>query len=365
MTPLPYPTSLDDVVVKIEASIGNPNLGEKISVVLKNGPRAFRIATLYQIVHPETNTHHHWCLKISSVDRTKSKGWTFKPDKSVSLDDDGSRELDVLADLIQRTRSGDFTDRSGEYRLVPAREVDGIKALLRASKGADSGQRMRIVRAVLDNLDVSTVPPAEWSSIFAEGSEDVRRMIAVSARLADYRKVRDELAALVGAEGVGETKLQNLLSDNPWLFGSEYSELLPRRNWTRDQNLDFMLRRTADDYLEIVEIKTPFAQPLFRHDRSHNSYAPCAQLADAIGQVIRYVEETERDRDSIIAHDSCDPLKIRARIIIGRDGDANQRIALREFNGHLHRIEVLTFDQLLRIADRVLSLFEEKLAAKA
>ena len=189
-------------------------------------------------------------------------------------------------------------------------------------------------------------------------------MIAVSARLADYRKVRDELAVLVAADNAGESRLQRLLSDNPWLFGSEYSELLSRRNWTRDQNLDFMLRRTADDYLEIVEIKTPFVQPLFRHDRSHNSYAPCAQLADAIGQVIRYVEETERDRDSIIAHDDCDPLKIRARIIIGRDGDANQRTALREFNGHLHRIEVLTFDQLLRIADRVLSLFEEKLAGR-
>lgn len=57
-------------------------------------------------------------------------------------------------------------------------------------------------------------------------------------------------------------------------------------------------------------------------------------------------------------------MKIRARVIIGRDGDDGQQIALREFNAHLHRIEVLTFDQLLRIADRVLSVFEDKLSGR-
>jgi hypothetical protein len=48
-------------------------------------------------------------------------------------------------------------------------------------------------------------------------------------------------------------------------------------------------------------------------------------------------------------------------VIIGRDGEVDQQKAHRNFNGHLHRIEVLTFDQLLRIADRVLSVFEDKL----
>ena len=120
-----------------------------------------------------------------------------------------------------------------------------------------------VVRAVLDNLDVNSVPAAEWLKVFAEGNDAVRRTIAVSARLAEYRKVRGQLEGLI-CEGdeVAEGKLQRLLADNPWLFGSEYSELLSRRNWTRDQKLDFMLRRTADDYLEIIEIKTPFKQPV-------------------------------------------------------------------------------------------------------
>lgn len=72
---------------------------------------------------------------------------------------------------------------------------------------------------------------------------------------------------------------------------------------------------------------------------------------------MRYIEEVERHRDHIIAQDEADTLKIRARAIVGRDGTTEQQATLRNFNAHLHRIEVITFDQLLRIAERVLSVF--------
>jgi antiviral defense system Shedu protein SduA len=358
---LPYETSPDEVILRIEAKLRNPNVGRVVSTVLKDGPRAYRLATLYQIINPSTRDHHHWCLKINSFDRSKKSGWSFKPTHSVSMDDDGSQELAHLAELIQAANAGQLGEPTGDYHLVPAAQLDSIKALLRFAKRADSEQRMRVVRALLESLDVTSVPPAEWQNIFDAGSAGVRRTIAVSARLAEYRRVRDQLAALVASADVAEGDLQRVLKDNPWLFGSEYSELLSRRNWTRDDRLDFMLRRTADDYLEIIEIKTPFLQPLFRYDPSHDSYAPSAPLSAALGQVVRYIDEVERQRDSIAAKDGCDPIKIRARIIIGKDGDAKQQAALRGFNGHLHRIEVLTFDQLLRIADRVLSVFEDKL----
>ena len=39
-------------------------------------------------------------------------------------------------------------------------------------------------------------------------------------------------------------------------------------------------------------------------------------------------------------------------MIIGRDGNLRRQEALRNLNSHLHRIEVLTFDQLPRIAGR-------------
>jgi hypothetical protein len=119
-----------------------------------------------------------------------------------------------------------------------------------------------------------------------------------------------------------------------------------------------MLRRTVDDFLEIIEIKTPFAEPLFVYDNSHDSYYPSSKLSLVLGQVIGYIEEVERNRDSILAKDRYDTLKIRARIILGRDGAPEDRVAVRNLNGHLHRIEIITFDQLLRIAARVIDVFE-------
>jgi hypothetical protein len=43
MTPLPYETTVKDVVVRIESRLAqNPNVRDKISAVLKNGPKAYR-----------------------------------------------------------------------------------------------------------------------------------------------------------------------------------------------------------------------------------------------------------------------------------------------------------------------------------
>ena len=93
---------------------------------------------------------------------------------------------------------------------------------------------MRVVCAVLDNVDVKAVPPSKGLKVFQAGNDSVRRTIAVSARLAEYKVIRDELQALIAlGDDVGESKLQRLLTDNAWLFGSEYSELISRRNWTR------------------------------------------------------------------------------------------------------------------------------------
>jgi len=153
-----------------------------------------------------------------------------------------------------------------------------------------------------------------------------------------------------------EKVFQKLLTENQWMFGSEYSELLDRRKWTRDEQQDFMVRRSADGYVEMVEIKTSLSgKPLFNYDRPHKAYYPGSDLSKAIGQVINYLEKLDGDRHAIKSGIGEDVDKIRAKIIIGRDGDLDQQKALRRLNGHLHRIEILTYDQLLRVAKRSLA----------
>ena len=131
--------------------------------------------------------------------------------------------------------------------------------------------------------------------------------------MVEYTAAYEEMRRLIESPHTAEPELQRHLEKNPWMFGSEYSELLPRKAWTRDDRLDYMLRRTIDGYLEIVEIKTAFSEALFLWDQSHDSYYPSSKLSPVIGQVARYIEEVERNRDSILAKDNADTLKIRAR----------------------------------------------------
>ena len=164
---------------------------------------------------------------------------------------------------------------------------------------------------------------------------------------------------MIDAPDTREAAFQGLLEEQPWIFGTEYSCILERRRWTRDEIADFVPRRTADGWLELVEIKTPLnGQTLFSYDRSHKTWYAGSELSKVTAQAQNYLERLDRGRDGIKANDGEDVTKTRARIIIGRDGGPEQQEALRRYNGHLHRIEVLTFDGLLAIARRVVGYLE-------
>ena len=74
----------------------------------------------------------------------------------------------------------------------------------------------------------------------------------------------------------------------------------------------------------------------------------------ALGQVVKYIGKLDANRYQRRSENSLDTNKVHAKIVIGRNGDDGKRTALRNLNGHLHRIEVVTFDQLMRIGQRVL-----------
>lgn len=357
MGSLPSDKTLDDVLVRIKQSYKNPHVRSITQVVLKNGPRAFRIATLLELIDPTTNQFHHYSLKIDQIDRTK-KVWSAKPEKSIRLEGKDPDELEKLHTFLEASLTGKLKSQSGDLHLIRGEDYPKLEQLLRVLPRLARSDRLELARTVLMQLDDEDSTTSDFVTTFEGSSEQTVRHIAAASRLVDYKNELIELKRMVSTPKISEAEIQKHLERNPWMFGSEYSALLPRRTWTRDDRLDYMLRRTVDGYLEIVEIKTPFDDPLFVHDRDRGVYYPSAKLSPVLGQVMRYIEEVERQRDSILVKDEADTLKIRARVILGRNGSAEQQAALRNLNAHLHRIEVITFDQLVRIAERVLSIFE-------
>jgi len=355
---MPYDTSLDDVLIKIRQSYNNPSVGEIRTTVLKEGPRAFKIASLMEILDKETGDFHHFSLKIDHIDRTKGKGWNAKPEQSARLEGkDDPSEIEKLYRFLHAAIEITTSGGNGELHVVRGEAYKAASKILEAIPDLKNTEKLEVIKALMRQLGESEEDIGSYMDVLADTEIGVLRHFAAASRFLEYRNAYQELEKLIDSNDTSETDLQNHLNSNPWIFGSEYSKLLKRRSWTRDENLDFMLRRTVDGYLEIVEIKKAKAKSLFNYDQSHNSYYPSPALSAVLGQTFKYIEATERNRDSILAHDRDDPLKIRARLIIGRDGDENQRAALRNLNDHLHSIEVITYDQLLRIAKRVLEVF--------
>lgn len=353
---LPPENTLDDVKIRIKKTYRNPNVRTITQAVLKDGPRAFKIATMLEVIDPENKEFHHYSLKIDHIDKTKA-GWFAKPEKSVRLEGKDPNEIEKLYLFLHGFHGNKFEDKSGELHLISSVDYAKLENILTSLPNIANTDKIQLVNSILTQLDGKNTCIDDYVAAFKTSNAETLKHIATASRMIEYTRALDELKALANDPTANEPKFQKHLAVNPWMFGSEYSELLHRRTWTRDDNLDYMLRKTVDGYLEIVEIKTAFKEPLFLLDASHDSYYSSSKLSPVIGQVIRYIEEVERNRDSIIAKDGADTLKIRARVIIGRDGDAKHQAALRNFNAHLHRIEIITYDQLLRIAERVLSMF--------
>jgi hypothetical protein len=352
---LPPEASLDDVKVRIREAYRNPNVGKIEQVALKEGPRAFRIATLMEIIDPSTGELHHYSLKIDSIDRLK-KGWFSKPERSIRLEGHDPDEIEHLYRFLTAHAEGRLS-KTGHLHIITSEDYEKLEGLLDQIPSLASPDIVELVKLILPRIENAHAYLGEFIQTFEDSDPQTVAHIAVASRVVQHRRAYDNLVELVQGETASEQAFQQLLEENPWMFGSEYSELLDRRKWTRDDTLDFMLRRTSDNFLEVIEIKTPFSDALLLYDESHDSYYPSSKLSPALGQVMRYIEELERNRDSILSKDGLDTLKIRARVIVGRDGDQSQQQGLRNLNAHLHRVEIVTFDQLVRIAGRVLDVF--------
>lgn len=336
-----------------------PDLSQIQRAVLKSSPRVRKVVSHTVIRDRHTNEIHHDAITIKTW-KKGSKESKVDFDHSISLSSEGEDEIQKLITFLLAIRKGAAKD-SGSYVVLETSSVPDPAALQKVLNDASASGKADALTAV---LQAATNDVDVFDALMERASRDPHMFAEAAAalNLASFKAAVIELRNLIEKPDVGEQEFQKLLEKYPWMFGSEYSELLNRRNWTRDEKQDFVLRRTADGYIEIVEIKTPLnGRRLFLEDASHKTYYASADLSKVIGQVENYIGKLEADHLRIKAIDCEDTNKIRAKIVIGRDGTPEEQAALRTFNGHLHRIEVITFDQLLRIAERVIAYLESSL----
>jgi hypothetical protein len=282
------------------------------------------------------------------------------------------RSFNVYVSVRALTRFNTLVrEKSREIKLDAISSVLGsvFPGQFKRSDRVESYRRGMLSRLLTDNLDPRVL-----------SMDDVRAVTNFTTKIAADPKATgfDEKAA-VGrkrsvqliylrrliaefedriAKNLGENDWQAYLSEKILYFQDSYIRKIDKPNITTvtTQFPDFGVI-TADDYLDLIEIKTP-GTVLLKEDLSHNSYYWSADMAKAIAQVETYIESTtNRKADLTLQIERITSLRLkivkpRGLIIAGSttqfSGNAIKADYFRMLNECLKNVEIVPYDELSR-----------------
>lgn len=250
--------------------------------------------------------------------------------------DEGRTDSEKIREALEKLLAMLATGSMGEHDII---------ALIKAISGHT--QLSAVVTALADRAD-------DLARLPAIDKEECGRMVAAALRVQTRSFALEKLKKLIEKEVV-ESKFQKLLDQNWWIFGRQYIDRVKRRIFTVGEQTDIMLH-TADSYCDLIELKRSVAR-LFVVD--HEKWIVSPEVNAAVNQTAHYISRIEKQRDTILIDFELDLYKLQAFVVIGyinddEEGEQDKRAALRMYNSHLHRIKVITFDELVRIGEEVI-----------
>jgi len=222
---LPPGTSLDDVRVRIRKAYTNPNVGRIEQVVLKEGPRAFRVATLLEIIDPSTGHPHHYSLKLDSIDRL-STGWFHKADRSVRLEGAEPNEIERLCRFLQAHLEGKLTESSGELHVLRTEDYQKLEAIVEHLPRWPSPDLVELLKRILPRLQDSGEYVGQFIEALEQSDSETVKSLSIASRIVEQRREYSRLTQLVEEPGTGEQALQDILARLPDLDIRSAEEIL-------------------------------------------------------------------------------------------------------------------------------------------
>jgi len=315
--------------------------------IIKDGPRTFKRAAVLRVASHQPGERSYDKLILEAYDHAAGRG--FDLDSPKYRWHCVREEIDRLRVFLE---SYGEVSTAGAHAVVPVSVAGGVDMetvvdfLL--THDVDASDIARIIEGVLVHRD-------EFSSLPQVDEEDQSRTLSAALRVAHRSHALRRLQELIEDEAT-EPEFQSLLDRNWWLFGGQYVGKVQRRRWTERDTLD-MLLQTADGYFDVIELKRSTAR-LSKVD--HGVVIVSSEVNDAVNQAANYIAGIELRRPSLLAEYDIDFYKLKAKVIIGYVGRGNaeneaERKAIRTYNSHLHRIEVVTYDELVRIGEHIVS----------
>ncbi|MFD7881610.1 Shedu anti-phage system protein SduA domain-containing protein [Streptomyces bauhiniae] len=191
-------------------------------------------------------------------------------------------------------------------------------------------------------------------------ADDEGQLVLRAAELRRRSAGLDLLRAVVEDPKALERDLQRALEGQHWIFGGRFVGQAAHRRLVPGDEVDIPLIR-GDGALHIVELKRAMSlkKPLVNWYR--NAWVPAASVHEAVGQAVNYLTGLDEHRDRIREELGIEARRASALVLVGHPGlhpdipETEINEALRTFNSHLTRVEVLTYKELLDNAERSLA----------
>jgi hypothetical protein len=154
--------------------------------------------------------------------------------------------------------------------------------------------------------------------------------------------------------GKNEEVWQQYFSDNSWLLGTDFIEILDERKLDVGNITDYLLK-SYDGFVDIIELKLPSAEFW------NSELIPKNDLIKAIMQCNRYVLQTERNINNLEFNKKLNGTPIakpRITLIYGRSNEWKEQHmeAYRVLNSSYTNLDIITYDHLLERAKRLLGI---------
>jgi hypothetical protein len=117
----PASLSLESVIIERERLVQAkfPDLKVCDKVILKNGPKAYKLALHWALVDRNTGEFHHHAVSIETYRKLKS-GWYGDPEHKITLNDEDGDEITPLAIFLRAVRGDVIPEQAGRYIVINA-----------------------------------------------------------------------------------------------------------------------------------------------------------------------------------------------------------------------------------------------------
>lgn len=332
----------------------NPTFKGMDGATLKVGPQVAKSVTLSRFGPEGTDEVHKVELRFRTAAKRNGGGYDWdNPSKVWACEND---EIEKLRFYLNESPN------AGTYKLLDSTSPEA-KLLAMISSGELTPSS--IVSLLAEQADfANALAVSEQGLTTAEAAVVINRR-ALVARLKEH--------ALLDTST--ETSLHRLFDGEWWIFGGRYVGVAHRKALSMLDEFDVPLLG-ADGTLHIVELKGPVIPKLVRKHRSH--FIVGDQVHEATNQAMNYMRGIDEQGASLTTTfenqmgTKYDFRRVFATVVIGHPAHSTVEAtesqidqALRSYNAHLSRVQVITYKHLFDAAERSLSFDESPKAPSA